>query len=423
MPGTFFSDQKIEQLIAMYGLLNDLTVVEGASFIAGPSCALHLAQMGAKVIRFDMIGGGPDFYRWPLNGRGDSLYWEGLNKGKLSVALDLRRPEGREIAVALVTAPGEGRGMFVTNFPVDGFLSHAALSARRPDLITLRVQGWPDGRNGVDYSVNATVGIPFMTGPENLPADVPVNTALPAWDLLAGAYGAFSLLAAERRRRVNGQGAELRLALSDLAIGSLAHLGQVAEASLGADRGRHGNAIFGAFGRDFVTSDGKPLMIVAITPRQWAGLLAALEITDAVAMLETALGTSFATDEGERFRHREPLGKLIAAAVAGRTADALIPQLEVAGVCWEPYRTLRQAVENDARLVRDNPIFTEIAHPGGNSYATPGAMGRLVGEVAGPAQRAPRLGEHTAEVLETVLGLGGAALGRLFDEGLVAGPR
>ena len=105
----------------MYDLLHDLTVVEGASFIAGPSCALHLAQMGARVIRFDMIGGGPDYYRWPHNARGDSLYWEGLNKGKLSVALDLRRPEGRELAVALVTAPGEGRGLFVTNFPADGF--------------------------------------------------------------------------------------------------------------------------------------------------------------------------------------------------------------------------------------------------------------------------------------------------------------
>ena len=86
-------------------------------------------------------------------------------------------------------------------------------------------------------------------------------------------------------------------------------------------------------------------------------------------------------------------------------------------------RPLRQGVENDARLVRDNPIFSEVAHPGGDSYATPGAMGRLVGEKASSPPRAPRLGEHTAEVLETVLGLSGAALGRLFDEGLVAGPR
>ena len=126
-----------------------------------------------------------------------------------------------------------------------------------------------------------------------------MNSVLPAWDLLAGAYGAFSLLAAERRRRGSGQGAEIRLALSDLAIGSLAHLGQVAEASLGGDRKRYGNALYGAFGRDFVTRDGKALMIVAITSRQWTGLLDALDLTNAIAALEAELGVSFAVDEGE----------------------------------------------------------------------------------------------------------------------------
>lgn len=61
----------------MYELLKGLRVVEGAAFIAGPSCGLHLAQMGAEVIRFDAIGGGPDYRRWPVAPSGDSLYWEG----------------------------------------------------------------------------------------------------------------------------------------------------------------------------------------------------------------------------------------------------------------------------------------------------------------------------------------------------------
>lgn len=407
----------------MYDFLQDLTIIEGASFIAGPSCALHLAQMGARVIRFDMIGGGPDYFRWPHNARGDSLYWEGLNKGKLSVALDLRRPEGRELAVALVTASGKGSGLFVTNFPVDGFLSHAALAARRPDLISLRVQGWRDGRNGVDYSVNAAVGVPFMTGPEELPADQPVNSVLPAWDLLAGAYGAFALLSAERRRGITGHGAEIRLALSDLAIGSLAHLGQVAEASLGNNRGRYGNALYGAFGRDFVTRDGKTLMIVAITSRQWTGLLEALDLGPAVAALEKELGVSFGTDEGERFRHRARLCGLIEGAVAQRNGADLFAALERAGVCWEPYQTLRQGIELDPRLVQDNDMFTPVAHPGGDIYPTPQAMARIMSEPNGAQPPAPRLGEHSAEVLESVLGLSGAALGRLFDHGFVAGPR
>jgi 2-methylfumaryl-CoA isomerase len=85
----------------MYSLLKGMRVIEGASFVAAPSCALHLAQMGAEVIRFDPIGGGPDFNRWPrVPGGGPSLYWEGLQKGKKSIAIDLGRPEGRELATA-----------------------------------------------------------------------------------------------------------------------------------------------------------------------------------------------------------------------------------------------------------------------------------------------------------------------------------
>src|SRR6187402_2136784 len=107
----------------MYDLLKGLRVVEGSAFVAAPTCGLYLAQMGAEVIRIDNIGGGPDFRRWPLSKAGDSLYWEGLNKSKKSVAIDLSRPEGRELMQAIACAPGDGAGLFVTNFPAEGFLS------------------------------------------------------------------------------------------------------------------------------------------------------------------------------------------------------------------------------------------------------------------------------------------------------------
>jgi hypothetical protein len=255
----------------MYDLLKGLRVVEGAAFIAGPSCGLHFAQLGAEVIRFDAIGGGPDYRRWPLAPDGSSLYWEGLNKGKKSIALDLSRPEGRELAVALATAPGEDGGLFLTNYPVKGFLSHAALKARREDIISLRVMGWADGAPAVDYTVNAATGIPMMTGPADDAR--PVNHVLPAWDLLGGAYAAFAAVSALLRRRATGEGAEIRVPLSDLAASALSHLGQVAEVLTGGDRPRMGNDLFGAFGRDFLTMDGARLIVVAITPRQWSGLV------------------------------------------------------------------------------------------------------------------------------------------------------
>ena len=243
----------------MYDLLAGMRVVEAAAFIAGPSCGLHLAQMGAQVIRIDQIGGGPDFRRWPLApGGGASLYWEGLNKAKQSVALDLTRPEGRALAARIATAPGDDAGLFVTNFPVEGFLAYERLRALRQDLICVRIMGWPDGRPAVDYTVNSAVGVPFMTGPAD--DDRPVNHVLPAWDLMAGAYAAFALVAAERSRRAGGGGREVRIPLSDLAIASLGHLGQIAETTLGdGDRPRMGNDLYGAFGRDFITADGRGL--------------------------------------------------------------------------------------------------------------------------------------------------------------------
>ena len=404
----------------MYDLLNGLRVVEASAFVAGPSCALHLAQFGAEVIRIDQIGGGPDFRRWPLSENdGASLYWEGLNKSKKSVALDLSRPEGRELAAQIATAPGDNAGLFVTNYPAEGFLSYERLSALRPDLICVRIMGWPDGRPAVDYTVNAAIGVPWMTGPVD--AQGPVNHVLPAWDLLAGAYAAFSMVSAERARRSDGQGREIRIPLSDLAIASLGHLGQIGEVqTTGVDRPRMGNDLYGAFGRDFITRDGHSLMVVAITPRQWTGLVSILHLEDEIAALEAELGASFAKDEGVRFLHRDRLMPLIEQAIAARTADDLTAAFETKAVCWGRYQTLKQAVGSDPYFSAQNPVLSEIDHPSGQRYLAPGAAGTIPSETRRAPRAAPKLGRDTDEVLADVLGLSSGEIARLHDAGLVA---
>jgi 2-methylfumaryl-CoA isomerase len=400
----------------MYPLLAGLRIVEGAAFIAGPSCGLYFAQLGAEVIRFDQIGGGPDARRWPLGRNGESLYWEGLNKGKKSVAIDLRRPEGRELATRLATA---GDGLFVTNYPADGFLSYEKLATLRADLVCLRVMGWANGSPAVDYTVNAAVGVPQMTGPSDDAR--PVNHVLPAWDLLAGAYGAFSLLAAERERWKTGKGREIRVALSDLAAATLGNLGQVAEVfSQGADRPRSGNDLFGAFGRDFVTTDGARLMIVAITARQWSVLVEVLGLKEAIASIETQCGVNFKSDEGARFVHRSLLNPLFEAAIGERNAAELAAAFDEGGVCWSRYQSLATAVARDAELFTANPLFSAVTHAGGATYPTPGFAGRLPLDERSDAHPAPRLGEHTDEVLGELLGLAAGEIGRLRDKGLVA---
>jgi 2-methylfumaryl-CoA isomerase len=144
--------------------LRGLHVIECASYVAGPTGGLTLAQLGAEVTRIDPLGGGNDHLRWPVAPGGESYYWASLNKGKRSVAVDLRSAEGRELVVALITAPGPDRGLLIDNVVGRPWLAHEALKARRPDLIHLRVQGHPDGRPAVDYTVNAGSACPRSPG-------------------------------------------------------------------------------------------------------------------------------------------------------------------------------------------------------------------------------------------------------------------
>lgn len=404
----------------MYALLPSLRVVEASSFVASPTAGLYLAQLGAEVIRLDQIGGGPDFNRWPLSPSGSSLYWEGLNKGKKSVAIDLGRPEGRELAQRLATAPGPDGGLLVTNYPANSFLSHARLALLRPDLVTVRVMGLANGGNALDYTVNCAVGFPQITGPDTLGGE-PVNHVLPAWDLLTGAYAAFALLAAERSRRETGRGREVRVPLMDMATATISNLGMIGEVlSMGTDRARYGNQLFGAFGRDFVTADGKRLVIMAITTRQWAGLLDALDLKDAVARIEAKRGISFAKDEGLRFEHRDVLVPLVAAAVGQRQSADLFTDFDARGVCWGPYKGMYEAA-TDPTLVTENPIFSTIEHASGLSYPASGAPVTIPEDNRETPVRAPLLGEHTDEVLLEFLGLNSGEVGRLHDAGLVAG--
>jgi 2-methylfumaryl-CoA isomerase len=251
-----------------------------------------------------------------------------------------------------------------------------------------------------------------------------VNHVLPAWDLLTGAYAAFALVSAERARRAGGGGREVRIPLSDVAAGTLSNLGQVAEVmSTGQDRPRQGNDLFGAFGRDFVTADGRRLMVVAITARQWRGVLKTLGLTETVAALEAEVGVSFAEHEGVRHTWRERLNPLFEQAFAARTAAELAPAFEAEGVCWSTYRSLREAVAETPELFADNPIFAAADHPSGLDYPAAGAFTTVAGTPRAPVRPAPRLGADTDQVLAQMLGLSAGEIARLHDAGVVAGPR
>ncbi len=396
----------------MYNLLDGLKIIEASSFLASPTAGLYCAQFGADVVRVDQIGGGPDFHRWPVTEANDSLYWENLNRGKKSLALDLSSPHGRELLQELVRATGQ----FITNFPAEGFLSHATLAEGRPDLVTVRVMGWADGAPALDYTVNNAVGFPMMTGvgPE------PVNHVLPAWDLISGGYAAFAMLAAIRRREQTGEGIEVRIPLSDVAIGTVANIGGIAEVlHKDANRPRLGNAVYGLFGRDFVTKDGVRTMIVVVTHRQWANLLSALGLAHAVHAVETECGVSFANDDGVRFEHRDALFPLFERAIGVLDHASLAALLDERGVVHSAYRTMLDAA-HDPRLVGNNPMFANFdANPSGLGYPAAGAFATIPQMQRSDAQGAPRNGQHSEEILSDMLGLSSGEIARLIDSGTV----
>ena len=402
----------------MYDLLKGLRIIEATSFVASPSAGMYLAQLGAEVIRVDHVKGGPDYNRWPKADNGASFYWEGLNKAKKSLSVNLKTTEGRELLKRLAAASGDHGGILLTNFPVGGFLSYENLKELREDIIVARVMGQANGGPAVDYTVNCALGVPYMTGPESL-GDEPVNHVLPAWDLLAGAYTAFAILAAERRRRETGQGADVRIPLSDIGITSLANLGQVAEVLYSDEnRPRYGNEVYGAFGKDFSTADGQRLIVMAISLRQWTGLVKVLEIADDVAAIEAERNVSFNYDEGVRFEHRDVLYPLVQSKIARWKSAELGQALDGVGGCWGAYQTLKDAV-NDPALISDNPVFETLKNPSGFSYPTPGSVATLGGEKREVPKIAPRLGQNSEEVLSDILAMGSGEIASLIDQGIV----
>ena len=405
----------------MYRILEGLRVVEGSAFIAAPLGGMTLAQLGADVIRFDPIGGGLDYRRWPLTAEGRSLYWAGLNKGKRSIAINLREPEARELVAALITQGDENGGLFLTNLPLRGPLAYEALREQRSDVIVLAITGHADGTTALDYTVNSAVGIPFATG--DATPDKPVNNSLPAWDLIAGQTAATGLLAAERHRRLTGEGQLIGLALSDVAYAAVGHLGHIAEAQInGESRPPHGNDLYGALGRDFGTRDGRRVMVVAITARQWQSLCKATESQAQLTALAEELGLDFA-HEGQRFEARHHIFPIIERWIAAQSFETVRATFESHEVCWGPYQTFMQMVEEDPRCSERNPLFQTIDQPEIGRYLAPGSALSLGAFERGPVAPAPRLGEHTDEILAGVLGLSEAQIGDLHDRHVVAGPQ
>lgn len=405
----------------MAGILEGLRVVEGSAFVAVPLAGMTLAQMGADVIRFDRLQGGLDAGRWPLAPSGRSLFWAGLNKGKRSIAVDMSHPEGREVITRTITAPGKDAGVFLTNLRVRGWMDYETLSRHRADLIMVTLLGDRHGRPQVDYTVNPALGIPDITGPED--HDEPVASALPAWDLIAGHMCVASVLAAERHRLRHGTGQEVTLSLKDIAAATLGHLGMIGDAVLNeVPRTKSGNALYGAYGQDFLCADGRRIMVIGLTSRQWSGLIDATGTQAEIAALERRTGRDLA-DEGARWALRAEITGILKPWFAARPSAVVREIFDGAKLTWSEFRTVKEAVLGDPDLSVANPIFRDLVQEGLGRFPVPGHVADFSGLEREAPRAAPVLGAHTEEILSEVTGLDDGEIARLFDRGIVAAPK
>ena len=377
------------------GPLAGVRVVEISSFVAVPLAGMTLAQLGAEVVRIDPAGGAADYHRWPVTPGGESIYWAGLNKGKRSMEVDMRSAEGRELVTRLIAAAG----VLITNTTGRQWLSYEALCALRPDLIHLEVVGRGDGTTGVDYTVNAATGFPLVTGPADHVG--PVNHVMPSWDVSCGLYAALAILAALRRRDATGQGSSIRLPLDDVALATAANLGFLTEVMVNGDqRPRLGNEIYGQYGRDFTSSDGRSFMVVALTERHFRDLTELTGTTETVAALADTLAADF-TDEGQRYRHRGVLNDLFAEWFAAHTAAEITAALADSSVLWERYQSFAEVAAGPR--VSANPLFSTLDQPRIGSYPAPGLPMSVDGMHTRPAP-APALGQDNDAVPAEWLG-------------------
>ena len=203
--------------------LAGVRIVEISSFVAVPLAGMTLGQLGAEVIRVDPIGGAADYHRWPVTSDGESIYWAGLNKGKSSASVDVRSPEGQSLITRLIVESG----VLITNVVGRQWHSYEALAELRPDLIHVEVSGRADGGTGVDYTVNAGIGFPLVTGPTGL--ENPVNHVLPAWDVSCGLYVALAVTAALGHRDRTGHGQRVRIPLENVALATAGNLSFLTE--------------------------------------------------------------------------------------------------------------------------------------------------------------------------------------------------
>jgi len=389
--------------------LSGIKVLDLSRVLAGPLCTLILADLGAEVVKVEppwgdeTRGWGPPFLE------GESAYFLSVNRGKRSLALDLKTKKGQEVARRLAA----GADVLVENFKTGDLgryrLDYESLKAQNPRLVYLSITGFghtgPRAQEpGYDAALQGYTGIMSVTGePEGPPMKVGV-----AWiDVMTGMMGAVAVLAALLERERSGQGQHIDLSLYDVGLFALANLGE-SYLLTGAPPKRLGNAHaqivpYGAF----PAADGWIVLAVG-NDEQFARLCQVLELP--------GLKERFPRNP-MRVENRQEVERALAQVLRTRPRAYWLERLKEAGVPAAPVNDLEEAF-SDPQAEARGAVWT-LDHPLLGSLPTLANPLRFLSRTpASPGLPPPLLGEHTEEVLLEA-GLGPEEVQALVEKGVV----
>ncbi|MEU6552427.1 CaiB/BaiF CoA-transferase family protein [Streptomyces sp. NPDC046915] len=391
--------------------LEGITVVAVEQAVAAPFATRQLADLGARVIKVERIDGG-DFARgYDSAARGLASHFVWCNRGKESIALDLKDPRGLDLVRRLVA----DADVFVQNLARGAAarlgLDAATLCAAHPRLVAVDISGYGASgpyadKRAYDMLVQCETGLVSVTGtPER-----PVKAGIPAADIAAAMYAFSGVLAALVRRGTTGRGGPVEVSMLDSLAEWMGHpLHHTMHGGTPPVRTGLAHAVIAPYDA-YPTADGGRVLLSVQNDREWRRLA-----EQVIGQPELGTDPAYATNPA-RVANRERTDGLVAKALGALTADEAVARLEAAGIACARLRDLREVAEHPQLAARER--WREVGSPVGPLRALlppitlPGGDEARMGDV-------PALGQHTGALLRAV-GMTDAEIAALRRDGVVA---
>jgi len=392
--------------------LDGVRVLAVSQFGAGPFGTQVLADLGADIIKVEDPGVGGDSARYvpPFQGEADSPYFQSFNRGKRSVSLNLRHPDGQAVFRDLVRVSDAVFNNARGDLPDKLGLTYEALRDANPRIVCCSLTGY--GRTGpragepaFDYLVQGYAGYMSVTGEPDGP---PGKCGVSVIDFAGGYAGMVGLMVGLFDAQRTGIGRDVDISLLDTAVSMLSYFAiWTLNRDWIAERTRDSAHQTLVPAQNFPTRDGW-IVVFCNKDKFWRDLVETLGVPE---LAEDARFATFA----DRFDHRETLLPLLRARFETRTTAEWLDRLRGRVPC-APVNDVRQALADPQVLARD--MIVEVEHPEFGTLREVRSPVRTEGEIRQP-RRAPRLGEHTDSILRDVLGYGDGTIARLRSAGVI----